>query len=82
MLRRKAKPKKDGAAAEGGGEEEHAEAGPSPAAQAAPSKEASMKHGKKMEENYVWQDREIRFDMPNAELECRSGEYTIDSLVR
>ncbi len=33
-----------------------------------------------LEENYVWQDREIRFDIPFASLKCRKGEYEIDSI--
>ena len=29
---------------------------------------------------YVWQDRELRFDSPEAHLQCRSGEKIIDSI--
>ena len=29
---------------------------------------------------YIWQDREIRFDCPNSNLENRKGEYIIDSI--
>lgn len=32
------------------------------------------------DDNYVWQDREIRFDAHLSELECRSGENVIDFL--
>ena len=28
----------------------------------------------------VWQDRELRFDVPRAALECRRGEFEIDSI--
>lgn len=28
----------------------------------------------------VWQDREIRFDVPYSQLQCRDGEFEIDSL--
>lgn len=28
----------------------------------------------------MWQDREIRFDVPIAQLNCRPGESVIDSL--
>jgi Bardet-Biedl syndrome 5 protein len=30
--------------------------------------------------DYVWQDREIRFDAPPALLDCRKGEIVIDSI--
>eukprot|EP01062_Namystynia_karyoxenos_P072241 TRINITY_DN6822_c0_g1_i1.p1 TRINITY_DN6822_c0_g1~~TRINITY_DN6822_c0_g1_i1.p1 ORF type:complete len:375 (+),score=164.30 TRINITY_DN6822_c0_g1_i1:89-1126(+) len=30
------------------------------------------------DENYIWQDREIRFDIPAAEFQERRGEYKID----
>lgn len=30
---------------------------------------------------YVWQDREVRFDLPAASLDCRPGETVIDTLV-
>jgi len=29
---------------------------------------------------YIWQDREIRFDSKQALLSCRRGEKTIDSI--
>lgn len=32
------------------------------------------------EPEYVWQDRELRFDSPEAHLACRSGEKIIDSI--
>lgn len=32
------------------------------------------------DEDYVWQDREIRFDTKPAQLECRKGEIAIDSI--
>jgi Bardet-Biedl syndrome 5 protein len=32
------------------------------------------------EADYVWQDRELRFDSPEAHLQCRSGEKIIDSI--
>lgn len=32
------------------------------------------------DENYVWQDREIRFDAPLSDLECRTGESILDDL--
>lgn len=28
----------------------------------------------------VWQDREVRFDSPPAEMQCRKGEVVIDSI--
>jgi hypothetical protein len=31
-------------------------------------------------EEYVWQDREIRFDTAPVQLECRKGEVAIDSI--
>ena len=31
--------------------------------------------------NYVWQDREVRFDCPATALDCRPGESVIDTLV-
>lgn len=31
--------------------------------------------------NFVWQDREVRFDSPAAALDCRPGETVIDTLV-
>lgn len=30
----------------------------------------------------IWQDREIRFDVPGAELDCRRGEAIVETLVR
>ena len=30
--------------------------------------------------NQIWQDREIRFDVPPVSLEARKGEFTIDSM--
>jgi hypothetical protein len=30
----------------------------------------------------VWQDREVRFDLGPAELQCRRGEEVLDYLVR
>lgn len=32
------------------------------------------------EENYVWQDREIRFDILYNDLQCRESEFEIDSI--
>lgn len=32
------------------------------------------------ESDYIWQDREIRFDMKPLQLECRKGELAIDSI--
>jgi Bardet-Biedl syndrome 5 protein len=32
------------------------------------------------EAEFIWQDREIRFDIPPAELLCRRGEFEIDSI--
>eukprot|EP00906_Rhabdomonas_costata_P019888 RCo028931 len=32
------------------------------------------------DENYIWQDREIRFDIPAADFELRRGEFEIDSI--
>jgi hypothetical protein len=29
---------------------------------------------------FIWHDREIRFDVPIAQLSCRPGERIIDSL--
>ncbi len=29
---------------------------------------------------FVWQDREVRFDSPPAEMQCRKGEVVIDSI--
>lgn len=29
---------------------------------------------------YIWQDREIRFDVPVAQLQCRPGEKNVDSI--
>lgn len=29
---------------------------------------------------YVWQDREIRFDVHPSQLDCRKGEVVIDSM--
>ena len=29
---------------------------------------------------YIWQDREIRFDVQASELACRTGETVIDSI--
>eukprot|EP00998_Keelungia_sp_KM082_P005655 NODE_1962_length_1172_cov_70.622967_g1945_i0.p1 GENE.NODE_1962_length_1172_cov_70.622967_g1945_i0~~NODE_1962_length_1172_cov_70.622967_g1945_i0.p1 ORF type:complete len:346 (+),score=68.16 NODE_1962_length_1172_cov_70.622967_g1945_i0:99-1136(+) len=31
-------------------------------------------------EHYIWQDREIRFDIPPADIDLRRGEFEIDSL--
>lgn len=28
----------------------------------------------------VWQDREVRFDSPPAEMQCRKGEVVVDSI--
>lgn len=33
-----------------------------------------------VEPDYVWQDRELRFDSPEMQLQCRSGEKIIDSI--
>lgn len=30
----------------------------------------------------VWQDREVRFDAPAADLACRRGEEVLDYMVR
>mmetsp|Transcript_805 Transcript_805/g.1892 ORF Transcript_805/g.1892 Transcript_805/m.1892 type:complete len:349 (+) Transcript_805:281-1327(+) len=38
------------------------------------------KDDKKDEPNSVWQDREIRFDMPLKDLELRRGEFQIDTM--
>ncbi|CAM9845612.1 unnamed protein product [Discosporangium mesarthrocarpum] len=32
------------------------------------------------QDNFVWQDREIRFDCPPSQLECRQGEDLLDSI--
>jgi len=32
------------------------------------------------DDNYIWQDREIRFDVPFSQLKCRKGEVEIDSI--
>ena len=32
------------------------------------------------EQNLVWQDREIRFDVPFSSVEFRPGEFLIDSM--
>jgi len=37
-----------------------------------------MAHAKEVD--YIWQDREIRFDTKPAQLECRKGEVAIDSI--
>ncbi len=37
--------------------------------------------GKKAEE-FLWQDREIRFDLPPVDLQCRRGENVLHTLVR
>lgn len=29
-----------------------------------------------------WQDRELRFDLTTADLDCRKGEELLDTLVR
>lgn len=31
-------------------------------------------------EDDVWQDREIRFDSPPCQMQCRKGEVMIDSI--
>ena len=31
---------------------------------------------------HLWQDREIRFDVPVSSLEPRAGEFSIDNMVR
>lgn len=28
----------------------------------------------------VWQDREVRFDSPPGEMQCRKGEVVVDSI--
>lgn len=33
-----------------------------------------------IESEYVWQDRELRFDSSEAHLQCRAGEKVIDSI--
>lgn len=33
------------------------------------------------EDTFIWQDREIRFDLSFRELECRKGEVLIDTQV-
>jgi hypothetical protein len=33
-----------------------------------------------LEESYVWQDREIRFDVPFGQLKPRKGEFEIDNI--
>ena len=30
---------------------------------------------------HLWQDREIRFDVPVSSLEPRAGEFSIDNMV-
>jgi hypothetical protein len=35
--------------------------------------------GKKPDE--VWQDREVRFDVAAAQLQCRRGEEVLDTFV-
>ena len=32
--------------------------------------------------SHLWQDREIRFDVPVSSLEPRAGEFSIDNMVR
>lgn len=34
----------------------------------------------KPEDDYIWQDREIRFDVPFNQLKPRRGEFEIDSI--
>lgn len=34
----------------------------------------------KPDEVGVWQDREVRFDLPPAQMQCRKGEVVIDSI--
>ncbi len=29
---------------------------------------------------FIWQDREIRFDVPTATLQCRPGEKIVDTI--
>jgi Bardet-Biedl syndrome 5 protein len=29
---------------------------------------------------FIWQDREIRFDVPPSALQCRQGEKIVDSI--
>jgi hypothetical protein len=31
--------------------------------------------------NEVWQDREVRFDVAAAQLQCRRGEEVLDTFV-
>ena len=45
------------------------------------SRIAGMFGRKRHEDRYVWQDREIRFDQNQQELECRLGEFLIDRVV-
>ena len=39
---------------------------------------AGGKHSEVVE--FIWQDREIRFDVTIAQLQCRAGEKVIDSI--
>jgi Bardet-Biedl syndrome 5 protein len=32
--------------------------------------------------DFMWQDREVRFDTPISQLTCREGEKIIDSLTQ
>lgn len=34
----------------------------------------------KPDEVGVWQDREVLFDLPSAQMQCRKGEVVIDSI--
>ena len=45
---------------------------------APPSKKIDQQESKPTE--YIWQDREIRFDSKANQLACRRGEKVIDSI--
>lgn len=38
-------------------------------------------HKSKATDEYLWQDREIRFDIKRSHIECRIGESILDVLV-
>eukprot|EP00694_Reclinomonas_americana_P002755 EC788587.1.p2 GENE.EC788587.1~~EC788587.1.p2 ORF type:complete len:154 (+),score=43.56 EC788587.1:22-462(+) len=52
----------------------------SSSAAAASAAGASAEAGAAMPDNFVWQDREIRFDVPPPELSLRPGEKIIDAI--
>ncbi len=37
--------------------------------------------GEDAEPDFVWQDKEIRFDANEKDLQCRKGEQVLDCLV-